>query len=761
MIYFERNQAEPLAQYAEEEAARLLGKLSGERISSTKDANAKTLKLIVDPSLDVQEIAIESTARRAELRGGSPAALLHAVYTFCQELGCVFEFSGERNPKLADEIRFPVLRLSHRPSVSERGIRMHLNFVQDQSYFTEDEFAGFIDNMARLRLNYLTFHMYTPLQWFPFSYRGVEHLDHSLGGARRPLPAGMIGRKKVKVKDHWFPRELESIRDPRKLLAAMHSRYQRMMAHAHERGIRNCVSFEPEALPPALCGKLAEWTGEDAKNLLANPDLNQDWQEGWSGSKLVAPDVRHPLIIDISVERVLQCIKAFPDLDEIALISREGTKWTPKGDGSFEAEWKRLAAKFGLGKKEVDRKSLDRTELPDKGPEMMPQARPYWTVLPGENFHGTVLGSLRFVEHALAVLQDARVRKAIKARGIATSIAVYSPHPETVRLMMPAISKMLPRGMRFHCLADYGARDIAANLPAWKPLIKGGQKPGVISWLEFDGIMALGQGWIDSLIDNVKQAVALGVDHMVFNHWRVRSLEHNAAAASALAWDAKQTPEEFKRSYFGRLFGAKNVALAAKAYRLLEEATLFTKTNGYNVGFAGDWVFRVSTNPPGYYWPRLLRTRQQYALAAKAFSTLAQRSTETGRRQAAYMADLCGISADHVQAIYHLQNAKLPLCGYKAWPLGNENASWPPPEQLRALAEEAGRALKLQKQYMRTYARWVETCDEQGHLCSHQVGVIEPFEKLVNLLEARLKIERSRLEWLKQPLKHCSDIQPT
>ncbi len=90
----------------------------------------------------------------------------------------------------------------------------------------------------------------------PFCYRGVEHLEQSIGGRRSPLPADMIGRDKVQVKTHWFPREFESIGDPRELLAAMHGRFQRMMAHAHKRGIRNCVSFEPEALPPALEKKL-------------------------------------------------------------------------------------------------------------------------------------------------------------------------------------------------------------------------------------------------------------------------------------------------------------------------------------------------------------------------------------------------------------------------------------------------------------------------------------------------------------------------
>ena len=744
--------SDDIFKYAQAEAARLLRKLT--------DPKAKSLTLGIDPSLKEQEIAIISSARQADLRGGSPTALLHAVYTFFQELGCVFESSGELLPERREEMRFPKLSLRHIPAFTERGIRMHLNFVQDQSYFTEEEFSAFIDNAARQRLNYLIFHMYTPQQWFPFCYRGVEHLDHSLGGARRPLPANMIGRDKVKVARHWFPREFESIPEARELLGAMHQRFQRMMARAHSRGIRNCVSFEPEALPPALRAKLGDWTGGDVSSLLANKDLNQDWQEGWSGTKLVEPDVRHPLIIDISVERCLQCLQSFPDLDELQLISREGVKWTPKAGESYDGELKRLIAKFGLGRADLDRKGLNGVEPPDVGPEMNAQARPYWTVMPGDNFHPTVIGSLRFVEHALAVLADPRVQSVLQECGIITSIAVYSPHPETVRLMMAPIAKMLPKGTRFHCLADYGAKDIAANLPSWKPLVKRGQQPGVITWLEFDGIMALAQGWSDSLIDNIKKASELGAKNISFNHWRVRSLEHNAAVASALTWDASLSPEAFKKSYFSRLFGAANVQAAKKAYRLLEEATLFTKSNGYNVGFAGDWVFRTSTNPPGYYWPRLLKMERLYQQAAEAFVALTAASAKTGRRQAQYMAELCRISALHVRAVYHLQNAKLPLVGFKAWPLGNPNAAWPIPAQLAELLREAVQALVLQKDYMRSYARWVKTCDEQGQLCSHQQGVIEPYEDFVKVLADRLEIEMKNLDWLERPLKDCSKIQP-
>lgn len=732
--------------YAVRELRRLLRLLSGEKVevASASSGARVSFSLVVDSSLTLGSISIDSDGSTVRLAGGCPSSLLHAVYTFCEHLGCVFDFSGEHLPARVPILTIPRIRLKHTPSVRERGIRMHLNFVQDQSFFTESEFADFIDNMARQRFNYLTFHMYTPQQWFPFSYRGVKHLDLSLGNLhRKPLSPDMIGRKKIQVQEHWFPRELESIQGVESLLGAVYGRYKKMMAHAHARGIRNSVSMEPEAMPPALTAKLAEWTAGDALPTSGDDDLTKNWQEEWSGVKLTEPDLRHPLVIDIAVERVLQCIDAFPDLDELQLISREGVAWRPKGGQTVEAELARLSEKFDLTNDLFDRSAMAHKVATASGPTMNPKAHPYWTVLPGDCYCPTVIGSLRFVEFALAILGDERVQRKVRERCLETSVAIYSPNPETIRLMMPAVAKMLPTRTRFHCLADYGARDIAANLPSWTPLAKAGQRIGVISWLEFDGTMMLAQGWMDSLGENIKRSIELGAETVYFNHWRVRGLEHNAAAAAALCWDAKHQTATFPQDYFTRLFGEQAVSQASVAFQHLEEATLYAKTYNYNIGFTSDWVFRNSTDVPGYYWRRLRQSQENYAVAAEKFDRLAAVAIGAGQRQAKYMRDLCRISALHIEAVSHLQNAKLPLMGYQAWPLDNQNAAWPPPHVLKPLVREARKALALEKQYMKLYAKWVRSCDEQGQLALHQQGVIEPFTNFARTLEARQGEESS------------------
>ena len=47
---------------------------------------------------------------------------------------------------------------------------------------------------------------------------------------------------------------------------------------------------------------------------------------------------------------------------------------------------------------------------------------------------------------------------------------------------------------------------------------------------------------------------------------------------------------------------------------------------------------------------------------------------------------------------------------------------------------------------MRTFARWVKSCDEQGQLALHQQGVVEPFTRFAEMLAARLGEENLPIE---------------
>jgi hypothetical protein len=709
---------------------------------------ALRLHLTLDPDAPVA-LHVVSTARMVRIVGRTFSDLSGGAFWFLERLGFLFEFSREYPPERPIET-FPVLDRSFALPIRQRGIRMHLNFVQDQSCFTEEEFGEFVDRLPTLRMNYLLFHMYANQEWYPFTYRGVEQLDLSVGNLeRKPLRAGMIGRERILVKAHWFPREYESITDPVELRDAMYGRYKRMMSRARRQGTSIAVSFEPESVGGSFADRLAAWGAEGpaiAASTAAST-LADDWQADWSGRPLADADVRHPLMRDLAAARATAILESFPDLDELHLISREGASYRLPDEASYLGELKRLIDRFSIRAEELD---LDAVRQPvvisDRTIAGNPRSYPYWTVPEGENHFATVTAVLRFVEFARDILASEPLASRLAARGIRPVVTVYAPNPVTVRLTTPIIARMLPEGQAFHLLSDYGARDIARGMDDWKPLLPK-HDVGLVSWLEFDGCMMLAQGWSESIADNVRKAHALGINSQMFNHWRVRTNEHNARAAAEAMWDPAADAAGQSEDYWRALYGAGGVGAARGAYGALERATVYAKERNFNVGFTTDWVVRICTEPPGYYWRYLLASSEKYAAAARAFDALTQTSSGRGREQARYMADMCRISSDHLRAVHHLQMAKLPLVGFKLWPVPAEDpACLPPPEFLAPLLAEARAGLELEYGYMRTLAKWTRTCDEQGQLAMHQQGLIEPFEELVAALDRWVAQETGRAQ---------------
>jgi len=707
-------------------------------------AEGLTLSLSLDAGA-TDAVRVVSGLRTARIVGRTFPDLSGGAYWFLERLGFLFEFSREYPPEQPVE-EFPRLERAFPLPVRQRGIRMHLNFVQDQSCFTEEEFGDFVDRLPTMRMNYLLFHMYPNQEWYPFTYRGVEQLALDVGNLeRKPLRPDMIGRERILVKDHWFPRDLEGIRDPAELRDAMYARYQRMMARARGQGTTVAVSFEPESVGGSFADRLPAW-GAQAPDRAAST-LAEDWQMDWSGKPLADADVRHPLMRDLAASRATGILDAFPDLDELHLISREGTSYRMDDEAAYRAELRRIADRFAIPDEAFDFASILRpVVILDRTVAGNPRSYPYWTVPEGENHLATVTAVLRFVELARDVFASEPLASRLASRGVRPVVTVYAPNPETVRLTTPLVAAMLPEGHAFHLLADYGARDIARGMDSWRPLLPK-LDVGLVSWLEFDGCMMLAQGWSESISDNVRQAAALGIRTQMFNHWRVRTNEQNARAAADAMWDPDADPRALSETYWRAHFGDAAVEPARTAYAMLEKATVYAKERNFNVGFTTDWVVRICTEPPGYYWRYLLATVANYAAAALAFDALAAASSPRGREQAAYMADMCRISSWHVEAVHRLQLAKLPLVGFKLWPVPAEDpACLPPPELLSPLLREARAGLELELGFMRTLARWVRTCDEQGQLAMHQQGVIEPFEELVSALERWVAQEAARAD---------------
>lgn len=97
------------------------------------------------------ETSIETGNGKISIYGQDRNKLLCGIYSFFESLGVQFLITGEvfcRDEKW-NEIPERSLRLN--ASVKNRGIRMHLNFVQDQSFASREDLASQLPQVIKNR----------------------------------------------------------------------------------------------------------------------------------------------------------------------------------------------------------------------------------------------------------------------------------------------------------------------------------------------------------------------------------------------------------------------------------------------------------------------------------------------------------------------------------------------------------------------------------------------------------------------------------
>ena len=95
------------------------------------------------------------------LLGKTEGECLLAAYRFLENAGIAFDARGAHLSKNAQGVA-AALRVGFRtePFVRLRGIRQHVNFPMDISSYTLEDAKEYIRNLARMRMNALTFHSY-------------------------------------------------------------------------------------------------------------------------------------------------------------------------------------------------------------------------------------------------------------------------------------------------------------------------------------------------------------------------------------------------------------------------------------------------------------------------------------------------------------------------------------------------------------------------------------------------------------------------
>jgi hypothetical protein len=157
--------------------------------------------LKVDKTMEPYSFSYKSESKDGKthvtLKGAEPASLLHSVYSFLEQGGYLFEISG---PVLAQGFSTDKLKNVEeviKPVVKKRGIRQHINFPMDISSYTIEDAKTYIQNLARMRFNFINFHSY-PGMWHeePDSEQ-FEYAGNFFYGHRHNIPDNPIVKNNI------------------------------------------------------------------------------------------------------------------------------------------------------------------------------------------------------------------------------------------------------------------------------------------------------------------------------------------------------------------------------------------------------------------------------------------------------------------------------------------------------------------------------------------------------------------------------------
>jgi len=203
-----------------------------------------SVELQVDKSLSPGSFAGNLTDSGIQLSGADESCILHAVYTFLEQIGWHFEITGPVKLAEADITKFKSFSIS--PVITQRGIRQHINFPMDISSYTIEEAREYIRNLARLRYNHITFHSY-PNQWIDGEQDGdLKTAGAFFYGQQHDIPEHQLLKQVINNEKTYCIPEIEPyLNDEKKRSAMAISWLQEVMAEAKNCGLHIQFSFEP------------------------------------------------------------------------------------------------------------------------------------------------------------------------------------------------------------------------------------------------------------------------------------------------------------------------------------------------------------------------------------------------------------------------------------------------------------------------------------------------------------------------------------
>jgi len=480
----------------------------------------------------------------AVVAGNDGTSTMYAVYELIERLGVTFRLTGDIIPNRRDVLKIPPLDLRLEPRMARRGFLVQDGGYESTTIFSYEDYAKLIDQMAKMKCNYMQFWWFSYEPGLKFEYKGETarlgdvstkesgYLTWAFGGfGSRTTDDVTIGKERFKYR-RIAPPEMQNVETPDQAYQVAEGLLHKIMRHAKERGIKVWLAVELDALPPNLA-RYCEEVGSLPFHNLAGAFV-------------------HPLDVvnrEIQVNRLRALLETYPEAEGYFL--NVGEMYPELNSEKHREFFKQMRPEFF---------ELRKARFP-------------WVIDIPQDSDLVVDSNIGYFDLFKFLLNQRDViapKAKIGLMGIGRGYA------------LPLFDKLLPKDVAFTDMESSGVwtpaglpMQIFANMGERERTIE----PRVDDDFEMMGMQFSVRQY--SVRDKIfTDGLKNGLTGFAGQIDRVRGTETNSLFLTRAAWAPELGPEEFYRNYTNQVFGPQAAPAMYRAFMTLEDNQEYV---GYNL----------------------------------------------------------------------------------------------------------------------------------------------------------------------------------
>lgn len=485
--------------------------------------------------------------------GNDEAGTMYGAYDWLERQGIVFQLSGDILPEQTSTLSTAGFSVRAETPFRRRGCFL----MNDEGNLTSTslrEYKNLIDQMAKLKFNYLQIFWYSYMPFLSYTYKGEKMLFGDVGskdsgyimwrynnmGSYR-VQDMEIGRDAFARfgKQTIAPDELQGIEDPDQAAATLQDMYRRIIQYAHSRKMSVWLGIDPSTLPPNLaryCHRTGPMPFEATFGTYVSPT--------------------DPATHEINENRMKALFQTYPEADGYFLFLSEGYP------GYEQPEDQRLI--------ESMRPQFERIK------ELIKPFKPWAGYHTPDEAIDSVIGEVHIIQKMLEAGKRLNPNARIGIGGVGNGFA------------FPILNDLFPKDVPFTDMESKGVWT-EKGIPMQDYSGMGERERTLIPRLDDDVSMLEPQFNVNLFYEDrvLEGALENGMAGFAMQVYRPRGTEWDSKYLAEGAWDPRLTPEEFYHNYSKRMFGERAAPEMLKAFEKLE----------YKEAFEGYYYFGPSDFP--------------------------------------------------------------------------------------------------------------------------------------------------------------------